>query len=132
MVFGNKTAGHESTKPGSGRQISVLPRTFEISKRKYAANSGTPGHTSLLMQRDRRQKRCRLPVCSAYQIFVAYFRIRALDKVFFTRCDYPPPCYRQVNRTMITLADIAFATSRACHFFNAADLSYAALRTPKL
>lgn len=33
MVFGNKTAGHESTKPGSGLQISVLPRTSENSKR---------------------------------------------------------------------------------------------------
>lgn len=48
MVFGNKTAGHESTKPGSGRQISALPRTSEIPKRKYAANTGTPDHTALI------------------------------------------------------------------------------------
>lgn len=46
-IFSNKTAGRASVKPGSGRQLSVFPRTSEISKRKYAANSGTPDHTAL-------------------------------------------------------------------------------------
>lgn len=44
LIFGNKTAGRGSIKQGSGRLISVLPRTSEIAGRKYAANSGTPEH----------------------------------------------------------------------------------------
>lgn len=31
MIIGNKTTGHESTKPGSGRQVSVLLRTSELA-----------------------------------------------------------------------------------------------------
>ena len=46
-IFGNKTAGRVAAKLGSGRLISVLPRTSEIARRKYAANSGTPEHTAL-------------------------------------------------------------------------------------
>ena len=49
-----KTAGRGSAKPGSGRPISVLPRTSGIASRKYAANSGTHEHTALFAQRDRR------------------------------------------------------------------------------
>lgn len=47
-IFGNKTAGRGSTKQGSGRLISVLPCTFDIAGRKYAANSGNPEHTAFL------------------------------------------------------------------------------------
>ena len=45
--FGNKTAGHRTPKPGYGRRVSVLPRTFGSAFRKYAANSGTPVHAGL-------------------------------------------------------------------------------------
>lgn len=45
--FTNKTAGHRSSKPGSGRSISVFPRTSGTARRKYAANSGTHEHTAL-------------------------------------------------------------------------------------
>ena len=45
--FGNKTAVRGSAKPGSGRPISVLPRTSGIAARNYAANSGTHEHTAL-------------------------------------------------------------------------------------
>lgn len=38
-IFGNKTAGRGNAKPGSGRPISVLPRTSGIAARKYAVNS---------------------------------------------------------------------------------------------
>ena len=53
-IFGNKTAGRGSTKQGSGRLVSVLPRTSEIACRKYAANSGTPERTAIFAQRNRR------------------------------------------------------------------------------
>ena len=53
-IFGNKTAGRGSVKPVSGRLISVLSRTSGIGFRKYAANSGTPEHTALFAQRNRR------------------------------------------------------------------------------
>ena len=46
-IFGNKTAGRGSVKPGSGRSISVFPRTSGTARRKYAANSGTHEHTAL-------------------------------------------------------------------------------------
>lgn len=45
--FCNKTACRGSTRQGSGRLISVLPRTSEIARRKYAANSGNPEHAAL-------------------------------------------------------------------------------------
>ena len=54
QIFGNKTAGRGSIKQGSGRLISVLPRTSEIARRKYAANSGTPEHTAIFEKRNRR------------------------------------------------------------------------------
>ena len=53
-ILGNKAAGRGSAKPGSGRPISVLPRTSGIAARKYAAKSGIPEHTSLFAQRNRR------------------------------------------------------------------------------
>lgn len=53
-IFGNKTAGRVAAKLGSGRLISDFPRTSEIARRKYAANSGTPEHTSIFAQRNRR------------------------------------------------------------------------------
>ena len=53
-IFGNKTAGRVSVKPGSARPISFLPRTSGIAARKYAANSGVPEHTALFAQRNRR------------------------------------------------------------------------------
>ena len=46
LIFANKTAGRGSLKRGSGRPISVLPRTSESTCRKYAANSGIPEHTA--------------------------------------------------------------------------------------
>lgn len=54
LIITDKTAARGSAKPGSGRQISAFPRTSEISKRKYAANSGNPEHTALFTQRNRR------------------------------------------------------------------------------
>lgn len=62
QIFGNKTAGRGSVKPGSGRSISVFPRTSGTARRKYAANSGTHEHTALFMQRNRRYRRCGIPV----------------------------------------------------------------------
>ena len=53
-IFGNKTAGRGSVKPGSGRSISVFPRTSGTARRKYAANSGTHEHAALFTQRNRR------------------------------------------------------------------------------
>ena len=53
-IFCNKTAGRGSAKPGSGRRTSDFPRTSGIAERKYAANSGTPEHTALFAQRNRR------------------------------------------------------------------------------
>lgn len=54
QIFGNKTAGRGSVKPGSGRSISVFPRTSGTARRKYAANSGTHEHAALFTQRNRR------------------------------------------------------------------------------
>ena len=48
LIFVNKTAGRGSLKQGSGRLISVLPRTSESTCRKYAANSGTFEHAAFL------------------------------------------------------------------------------------
>ena len=45
-IFANKTAGRGCLKQGSGRPISVLPRTSESARRKYAANSGNLEHTA--------------------------------------------------------------------------------------
>lgn len=53
-IFANKTAGRGSLKLGSGRTISVLPRTSESARRKYAPNSGTSEHNALFMKRNRR------------------------------------------------------------------------------
>lgn len=53
-IFGGKTAGHRSSKQESGREISDFPRTFGIARRKYAANSGSPEHTTLFRKRNRR------------------------------------------------------------------------------
>lgn len=53
-IFGSKTAGRGNMKQGSGRLISDFPRTSEIARRKYAANSGTPEHTTLFRKRNRR------------------------------------------------------------------------------
>lgn len=53
-IFGNKTAGRGSVKPGSGRSISVFPHTSGTARRKYAANSGTHEHVALFTQRNRR------------------------------------------------------------------------------
>ena len=53
-IFGNKTAGRGSAKPGSGRSVSVFPRTSGTARRKYAANSGISKHTALFAQRNRR------------------------------------------------------------------------------
>lgn len=78
QIFGNKTAGRGSIKPGSVRPISVLPRTSGISARKYAANSGTHEHAALFAQRNRRYRRCGIPVCSACLEFAAYFRFLPL------------------------------------------------------
>ena len=47
LVFGNKTTGRGSAKPGSGRQFFDFPRTSGIAVRKYAANSVTPEHTTV-------------------------------------------------------------------------------------
>ena len=47
LVFGNKTAGRRSAKPGSGRRISDFPRTSGIAERKYVANSGTLEHAAV-------------------------------------------------------------------------------------
>lgn len=44
-IFGNKTAGRGSAKPGSGRPISVLPRTSGIAHRSMRQ---IPGPTSIL------------------------------------------------------------------------------------
>ena len=44
-IFGNKTAGRGSAKPGSGRPISVLPRTSGIahgSMRQIPESTSTP------------------------------------------------------------------------------------------
>ena len=54
QIFGNKTAGRVSVKPGSVRTISVYPRTSGTARPKYAANSGTHEHTALFTQRNRR------------------------------------------------------------------------------
>lgn len=51
-IFAIKTAGRGRVKPGSVPQISVLPRTSGIARRKYAANSGTSEHTALFAQRN--------------------------------------------------------------------------------
>lgn len=53
-IFANKTAGRGRVKPGSGRPISVLPRTSGIAARKYAANSGSSEHNALFVLRNRR------------------------------------------------------------------------------
>ena len=45
-IFANKTAGRGRVKPGSGRPISVLPRTSESARRKYAAKSETLEHAA--------------------------------------------------------------------------------------
>ena len=83
QIFGNKTAGRVSTKPGSVRPISVLPRTSGTARRKYAANSGTHEHTALFTQRNRRQRRCGIPVCSACLEFAAFFRfLSASERIF--------------------------------------------------
>lgn len=47
LIFGNKTAGRGSTKQGSGRRILDFPRTSEIVRRKYVANSETPKHAAI-------------------------------------------------------------------------------------
>lgn len=60
-IFANKTADRGRVKPGSGPQISVLPRTSESACRKYAANSGTHEHIALFAQRNRRYRRCGIP-----------------------------------------------------------------------
>lgn len=54
QIFGNKTAGRVSVKPGSVRPISVYPRTSGTARRRYAANSGTHEHAALFTQRNRR------------------------------------------------------------------------------
>lgn len=53
VIFCNKTAGRGSVKAGSGRVISVLPRTSGIAARKYAANFGTSEHNVLFVFRNR-------------------------------------------------------------------------------
>lgn len=65
-------------KPGSGRPILIFPRTSGTARRKYAANSGTHEHTALFTQRNRKQRRCGIPVCSACLEFAAYFRFLPL------------------------------------------------------
>lgn len=77
-IFCNKTAGRGSAKLRSGRPISFLPRTSGIAARKYAANSGAHEHTALFAQRNRRYRRCCIPVCSASFEFAAYFRFLPL------------------------------------------------------
>lgn len=42
MIIGNKTTGHESTKSGSGRQVSVLPRTSEHANTKVCGKFRNP------------------------------------------------------------------------------------------
>lgn len=48
-IYTNKTAGRGSLKQGPGRPISVLLRTSESARRKYAANFGTLEHIALFM-----------------------------------------------------------------------------------
>lgn len=76
--FGNKTAGRGRVRARSGRPISVFPRTSGIAARKYAANLAIPEHTALFAQRNRRQRRCGISVCSACFEFAAYFRFLPL------------------------------------------------------
>lgn len=52
LIFANKTAVRGSVKQGSGRPISVFPRTFGTTRRKYAVNSGIYEHTALFAQRN--------------------------------------------------------------------------------
>lgn len=42
MIIGNKSTGHESTKSGSGRQVSVLPRTSELANTKVCGKFRNP------------------------------------------------------------------------------------------
>lgn len=48
-IIGNKTADRRTSKPGSGRQVSVFHRTSGIARRKYAANFGTLEHAVLFI-----------------------------------------------------------------------------------
>lgn len=73
-IFGIKTAGRGSAKSGSGRLFLIFPRTSGAARRKYAANSGTHEHAALFAQRNRRYRRCGIPVCSVSFEFAAYFR----------------------------------------------------------
>lgn len=74
LIFGNKTAGHRTPKPGPGWLILVLPRTSGIAAQKYTANSGTLERTTLLGKRHRSWKSCCFPVWSTCLEFAAYFR----------------------------------------------------------
>ena len=61
-IFGIKTAGRGSATSGSGRLFLIFPRTSGTARRKYAANSETHEHTALFAQRNRRYRRCGIPV----------------------------------------------------------------------
>ena len=99
---------------GSMRQIAEPPNTPRFSCKE------TAGRSVGMFKRGRQVGN--LPHTSRYDPSIM---------AKYTRGDFLR-CNRQVISYMITLADIAFATSCVSNFCNAADLAYAALRTPKL